>query len=280
MKKGFNTLFLIFLAFLMVFPMLITVTNSFMKDKEVLDNYFELKKGGNTKDFISLKLIPDNFSLSQYYQVIIGNNKYLRMFWNTCFIVIPLVIFNVLVSSTAAFAFSKLRFKFKEQLFFLYIVIMMMPFQVILVPNYLVLDKLGLIGNYLAIILPGIFNTFGVFLLKQFMDTIPNEYIEAARMEGLNTIQIFRKVVVPLSKEGIAALFILSFIDNWNMVEQPLVFLRDVNSQPLSLYLSTINSLNLGIAFAAGTIYMIPMILVFLYGENYLIEGIKHSGIK
>mgnify|MGYP001348807879 CR=1 FL=1 len=110
MKKGFNTLFLIFLAFLMVFPMLITVTNSFMKDKEVLDNYFELKKGGNTKDFISLKLIPDNFSLSQYYQVIIGNNKYLRMFWNTCFIVIPLVILNLIVSSMAAFGFSKLRF--------------------------------------------------------------------------------------------------------------------------------------------------------------------------
>lgn len=278
--KRFNTLLLALLAFLMVFPLLIAITNSFMSDSEILNTYLDLEEGGKDKRFISLKLIPDTLSLSQYYQVLIGNNKYLRMFWNTCFIVIPLVILNLIVSSMAAFGFSKLRFRFREQLFFLYIVIMMMPFQVTLVPNYLILNRLGLLESYLAIILPGTFNTFGVFLLKQFMDTIPNEYIEAARMEGLSTIQIFCKIVLPLCKEGIAALFILSFIDNWNMVEQPLIFLRDVNSHPLSLYLSTINPYSLGIAFAAGVIYMIPMMIVFLYGENYLIEGVKHSRIK
>lgn len=277
MRKKINTIILLLLAFLMVFPLIITITNSFMMDREVIENYQNI---GKDDDFLSFKLIPDNFSLRQYYQVLIGQSKYLRMFWNTCFIVFPIVICHVIISSMAAFAFSKLRFKFKNSLFFLYITIMMMPFQVTLVPNYLILDRMGLINNYLSLILPGIFATFGVFLLKQFMDAIPNEYIEAARTEGCNTFQIFYKVILPLSKEGVAALAILSFIDNWNMIEQPLIFLKDPNLQPLSLYLSNINSSSLGIAFAAGVIYMIPMLLVFLYGEKFLIEGVKHSGIK
>lgn len=112
------------------------------------------------------------------------------------------------------------------------------------------------------------------------MITIPNEYIEAAKIDGCSLIQIFFKIVLPLSKGGIASLAILSFIDNWNMVEQPLIFLKDANKYPLSIYLSNVNKGELGIAFAAGVIYMLPMLLMFLYGENYLVEGISHSVIN
>ena len=282
MRKVFFTVVAVILAAIMVFPLLITVTSSFMGDKEVMENYTSLENTGIGKEneFMSFRLIPEGVTLRQYYEVLIGKNKYLRMFWNTCFMVLPLVLGQVFVSSMAAFAFSKLKFKYRDFLFFLYIIIMLMPFQVTLVPNFLMLDRLGLINSYGSIILPGIFSTFGVFLLKQFMDGIPNECIEAAAVDGCNVFQIFHKIILPLSKEGIAALFILFFIENWNMVEQPLNFLKDINKYPLSLYLSHVNKFELGIAFASGVVYMIPMFLIFLYGENYLTEGIKNSNIK
>lgn len=283
-KKVIVTGLLIILAIVMLIPLILTVTNSFMSEGEIADSYrFFIDKSeqqNNDSKYISLKLIPDMVSIKQYYQVLIAKHKFLRMLWNSIFIVLPIVCGQVIISSMAAFAFAKLRFKGREVLFFIYIILMMMPFQVTLVPNYLTLDKLGLINNYLSIIFPGVFGAFGVFLLRQFMIFIPNEYIEAASVDGCSILQIFIKVILPVSKGGIASLAILSFIDNWNMVEQPLIFIKDANKYPLSVYLSGVNSSEFGIAFAAGIIYMLPMLLMFLYGENYLIEGISHSAIK
>lgn len=282
-KKLAVTTFLITFALLVLLPLIVTVANSFMRSSEINESYGAFI-GSTTEDkkekFRSVKLIPDNIVLEQYYEVLVGKSKFLRMFWNSVFLVLPIVIFQTIVSSSAAFVFAKIKFRGRDMLFFIYIIIMMMPFQVTLVPNYLVLDKLGILNNYLSIILPGIFGAFGVFLLRQFMISIPNEYIEAAMVDGCSLAQIFFKVILPQSKGGVASLAILSFIDNWNMVEQPLIFLKDTNKHPLSIYLSVINNSELGIAFAASAIYMIPALLVFLYGQNYLIEGISNSTIK
>lgn len=282
-KKLAVTIFLIMLALLVLLPLVVTVTSSFMGNSEINESYGAFT-GSTTEDgkekFRSVKLIPDNIVLEQYYEVLIGKSKFLRMFWNSVFLVLPIVLFQTIISSAAAFVFAKIKFRGRDTLFFIYIIIMMMPFQVTLVPNYLVLDKLGILNNYLSIILPGIFGAFGVFLLRQFMISIPNEYIEAAMVDGCSLAQIFFKVILPQSKGGVASLAILSFIDNWNMVEQPLIFLKDTNKHPLSIYLSVINNSELGIAFAASVIYMIPALLVFLYGQNYLIEGISNSTIK
>ncbi len=278
MKTKITTVLLIILALLMLFPLILTVTNSFMPSQEITDNYSSYDEEAKGK-FFSIKLIPSSVTLRQYYDVLIAKHKFLRMFWNSVFVVLPIVAGQVIISSMAAFVFAKLKFKGRDFLFFIYIVIMMMPFQVTLVPNYIVLDRLGFIDKYSSIIFPGVFGAFGVFLLRQFMMTIPNECIEAAKVDGCSLMQIFFKIVLPLSKGGIASLAILSFIDNWNMVEQPLVFLKEANKYPLSIYLSRINKAELGIAFAAGVIYMFPMLLMFLYGENYLVEGISHSVI-
>jgi multiple sugar transport system permease protein len=140
-------------------------------------------------------------------------------------------------------------------------------------------DKLGLLNSPNAIILPGIFAAFGVFMLRQFMLDIPYAYIEAAKMDGAGHLQIFYKIMIPMIKPGLAALIILLFVDYWNMVEQPLIFLDDPFKQPLSVYLSRING-EKGIAFAASMLYMAPMVLLFLYAETYFIEGIQLSGIK
>lgn len=116
-----------------------------------------------------------------------------------------------------------------------------MPFQVTLVPNYIMAEKLGLLNSPNAIILPGIFAAFGVFMLRQFMLPIPYSYIEAAKLDGAGHLRIFSTIIVPMIKPGMAALVILLFVDYWNMVEQPLIFLDDPYKQPLSVYLSRIN---------------------------------------
>lgn len=277
-KKKINV-WLIILAVIFVIPLLFTFTNSFMSSSEITVNYERFNRSAKNGEFFSLKFIPDQFTLAQYYTILIGKSKFIRMLWNSIIYVFPIVMFHVIVSTMAAFVFAKMKFRFKEQIFFVYIVLLLMPFQVILVPNYLVLHKLNLIGNIWGIILPGVFNAFGVFLLRQYMSSIPDEVIEASMVDGCSILKVFRYMILPNVKSGIAALAILCFIDNWNMVEQPLIFLNDVNMYPMSLYLSSIRNGELGISFAASIVFMIPVVLLFIYGEKYLIDGIGHSSI-
>ena len=153
-----------------------------------------------------------------------------------------------------------------------------MPYQVTLVPNYLVSNWLKLIDTNWAIWLPGIFSPFAVFLLTKFMRRIPTSVIEAAQIDGAKESQIFRRVCLPLCKGAICSAAILIFIDYWNMVEQPLILLSNAEMHPLSVFLSKINAGEIGLAFAVATIYMVPSLLVFLYGEDYLVEGITYQG--
>ncbi len=286
-KKLLATLIVGIIAIAFVFPIVLTVTNSFMGENEIARNYATIGGGmglngttDGTDRFLKLRIIPDEVVFRQYLTVLVRYTKFLSMFWNSVIMVVPIIAGQIVVASMAAYGFSKIEFKGRDKIFLIYIVTMLMPFQVTLVPNYIIADKLGLLGSFLSIIFPGIFSTFGVFLLRQFMLYIPNEYCEAVTVDGGTHIDAFLRVVLPMSKTGLAALAILVFIDNWNMVEQPLIFLQDINRQPLSIYLSYINSSERGISFAASTIYMLPMLLVFLYGENYFVEGIQLSGIK
>jgi len=139
-------------------------------------------------------------------------------------------------------------------------------------------EWLGIIDSNWAIWLPGIFSPFAVFLLTKCMRRIPVGIIEAAKIDGAGEFKIFTQICIPLCKSAIASVCILLFIDYWNMVEQPLVLLSDSDMHPLSVFLSKINQGEIGIAFAVATIYMIPTLLVFQYGEEYLVEGITYQG--
>ena len=162
----------------------------------------------------------------------------------------------------------------------LYIALMMMPFQVTLVPTNLVLDKLHLLDSRWAIILPAIFNTIAVFLLRQFFESVPRQMIEAAEIDGAGHWKVFKKIALPMGLPGIISLVLLQFFENWNLVEPGLIFLRDKQKWPLSLYLTTIGESNVEVAMAASIITMLPALLLFLYGETYLIQGIRLSGLK
>lgn len=272
------------LALVFIFPMVMTFADSFMSETEIARNYGIMNDQNaadqNGSSYANLDMIPDIVTPDQYYSILIGNSGYLMMFWNSVILTAPIIAGQVAVGALAAYAFSMFRFRGRNILFAVYLITMLMPFQVTLVPNYLMADALGILGQYTSIIFPGIFATFGVFLLRQFMIHIPKEAIEAAKMDGAGHVRIFFKVVLPLCKPALASLVILSFIDNWGMVEQPLVFLKNANMQPLSLYLSKINEGSLGIAFAASALYMLPIILIFLAGERYLVEGIQLTNFK
>ncbi|MGO4185716.1 carbohydrate ABC transporter permease [Paenibacillus sp. MCAF9] len=273
------TIFLTVIALVMLFPVVLTIVSSVMTEKEIMLNYGML---GSTQinDFANLKLIPDWVSFEQFFKVLISTSQFLRMFWNSVFMVVPIIIGQVVVATLAAFAFAKLRFPGRDALFIVYLITMLMPFQVTLVPNYIMSDRLGLINSPSSIVLPGIFAAFGVFLLRQFMLQIPTAYMEAAKMDGAGYFRSFITMVLPMVKPGMAALVVLLFADYWNMVEQPLIFLQDAALQPLSIFLSRLQEDALGVSFAAAVLYMMPMILLFLLAERYFIEGIELSGIK
>ncbi|CAI6084775.1 carbohydrate ABC transporter permease [Cohnella sp. JJ-181] len=283
--KTAATLALGIVAAAMLLPIALTVANSLMSELEIGRNYDLLDRmvdtaHGGADAFAHLKVLPDWLTFEQFAQVLIRSPHFLSMFWNSAALVVPIVAGQTVVASLAAYAFAKLRFIGRDKLFMVYLMTMLMPFQVTLVPNYMVIDRLGLMNHASAIILPGIFGAFGVFMLRQFMAHIPRGYAEAAKMDGAGHLTIFARIVLPLAKPGLSALTVLLFVDYWNMIEQPLIFLQDAVKQPLSLYLAQINQHERGVGFAASALYMAPMVLLFLYAESDFVEGIQLSGIK
>lgn len=270
---------LLMVVVLFLLPVLVTVINSLMTEREIMANYGMLGEQDAGAP-VNLKWIPDRVSFEQYAHVLVTSTTYLRLFWNSVVLVVPIVTGQTAVALLASFALGVLRFPGREAVFLMYLFTMLLPFQVTLVPNYLMADRLGLLGSHSSIVLPGIFGAFGVFLLRQYMLHIPSAYIEAAKMDGAGYVRIFFNVVLPMVKPGIAALMVLLFTDHWNMVEQPLIFLQDAALQPLSLFLSRIREGMLGVSFAASVVYMVPAVLLFLSAEEYFIEGIELSGIK
>ena len=271
-------------AILFLLPTVLTITNSFMEQSEINANYGMIFSNMTSDsktyiaDSVTLKFIPDKVSLSQYITGLIKSPDYLFKFWNSVILVVPIVLLQVGTAALAAYGFTRWRGKFRNFMFFFYVILMLMPYQVTLVPNYLVSEWVGILNTRWAIIFPGIFAPFSVFLLTKFMRRIPKSLIEAAKLDGAGEWQIFTKICLPQCRSALYSIAILVFIDYWNMVEQPIILLPDAAQQPLSVYLSQINAGEVGIAFAVATIYMIPTLLLFLHGEEYLVEGIAHQG--
>ena len=278
---------IIALAFAVAFllPTVLTITNSFMTQSEISANYGVIFSGGSKEgsttymsERVNLKFIPDKVSFSQYSTVLIKSPAYLLKFWNSVILVLPIVLFQIAIAALAAYGFTRYRGPIREAIFFFYVILMLMPYQVTLVPNYLVSEWLHLLDTRWAIVLPGIFAPFSVFLLTKFMRRIPASLIEAAKLDGAGEWQIFTRVCLPQCRSALYSIALLVFIDYWNMVEQPIILLSNTELHPLSVFLSKINSGEIGLAFAAATIYMVPTLLLFLHGEEYLVEGITYSG--
>lgn len=220
------------------------------------------------------------FSLGQYRTILLETPVYLNMYWNSILITVAVVLGSIVVSLLGAYAFTMLRFKGKEALFFLYIVVMLLPLQVTMMPNYMVAHALHIEESYLAIILPAIFNPFGVFLMRQQMQQVPVECVEAARIDGAGQLQILTRIFLPMVRSGIMALVMLLVIEYWNLVDQVIIFIRQPERYPLSMFLDQISREMGNVSYAAATFYLIPVIALLFYGHDCLKEGIGLMNVK
>jgi len=266
------------LAAVVLLPLAMTFAASLMGVSELAAHIGPVLKGG--AGLARMPLLPALPTAEQYLKLLLDNGKFLAMFWNSVRLALPLVLGQVLVGTLAAWGFARFRFPGRDALFMAYIALMMMPFQVTLAPTFLVLDWLGMVDTPWAVILPGVFSTFAVFLMRQFFRAIPPALTESARMDGARETTIFARIALPLGAPGIASLFILSFLDTWNLIEQPMTFLRTQAGWPLSLYLTRIGESNVDVAMAASILTLLPTLLLFFYCQSFLVQGIQMSGIK
>lgn len=227
-----------------------------------------------------LPILPSWPTLQPIFEILLDSPEFFAVFWDTCKLSFPQVVGQILVGTPAAWAISRLRFRGRNFLYLLYIILMLLPFQVTMVPNYLVLNNLQLLDTVCAIILPGVFSAFPVFIMIKGFDAVPRTLIEAAEIDGAGHIRTFLFIGVPLGVPGILSAVVLGFLDCWNMIEQPMLFLEDKSIWPLSLYLTNITVDNLSFGVVASLVMLAPAILIFLFGQKYLELGIQSSGIK
>lgn len=258
-----------------LFPLLFTVTNSFLSPQEVINRYSSQVLPGNAGSlardglhFVQMTLLPTEPTLAQYREFLLQSSEQLRQFWNSVLLIVPILLGQLVVSVLAAYAFERSRWKYKEVAFAVYLVILLMPMQVTLVPNYITADLLGLLNSYWAIILPAMFHPLGVFLLRLQMKGFDRSWVEAAQDCGASEWQIFRRVILPNLRPGIMIVLVLTVAEYWNIIDQAIVFLDSTVKQPLSVSLSQMLAGESGIFFAASCVYVLPVLLVFGMGKS------------
>lgn len=229
-----------------------------------------------------IKWIPEIFYWSNYKDVWTKIPFHLY-YLNTLKIAIATTILTVITSSLAGYAFAKLKFAERDKLFFVYIATMMIPYQVMMIPQFMLMSKLGLVDSHWALIILGAFNPFGVFLFRQFFMSIPDELIEASRIDGLNDFGIYRKIILPLSRPAIASLVIFSFMHAWNDFLGPLIYLTSDHLYTIQLgmqhFITSYNT-EYALLMAAAVSAIVPTIIVYFFAQDHFIEGIATSGVK
>lgn len=206
-----------------------------------------------------------------------------RFFLNTVLVSGAITILEVATSALAAYAFSRLKFPGRDMLFYLYLGTLMIPVQVILIPQYIIMDVLGWVNTYQGLILPMAFTAFGTFLLRQFFLTIPDDLEEAARMDGCSRFRIFIQIIIPLAKPALATLAVFSFVTQWNNFFWPLVMTNTAEMKTLSVGLRMFQGVygtEWHLMMAASAIAIIPTLLVFTFLQRYLVEGITMTGME
>ncbi|SHJ86212.1 multiple sugar transport system permease protein [Hathewaya proteolytica DSM 3090] len=251
MKKLFIKFIAIVIAVVFLIPILYTILYSFL----------DPGSGGH-------------FSIQQYVNISMDKVEIFKTLLNSIIIVGCIIVGQLIVSCFTAYYFAFNSRKFSKCMFIVYIFIMLLPLQITLIPNVILFNSIEkmynikLFDNYITIILPGIFNTLGVFFLKQYFDSIPKKYIEMAKIDGASNFQIFTKVVLPNSKYAILAVCLVIFIDNWNLIEQPLIFIDSVSKMPASIYLNTLYDMDKSIFYAASIVFMFPVLFLILKNIN------------
>ena len=260
---------LIIMALVMLIPFLWMLSASIKSDREV----FQMNP------FV---FIPESPKWSNYVDIWtkIPFGKFVQ---NTVFLTIVVTILQLLTSSFAAYSFAKLNFKYKNGLFLAYIATIAMPWQVYMVPQFIMMRKMGLNDKLLAIICLQAFSAFGVFMMKQFYEGIPDDLCEAARIDGMSEYKIYLNIMLPLSKPALSTLTIFTFVATWNDYLGPLIYLRSQEKKTIQLglkmFISQYSS-DYGLIMAGSVLSLIPVLIMFLCLQKYFVEGVASSGLK
>lgn len=216
------------------------------------------------------------------YAAVVTIMPFPRYLLNTTLVAVSITVLHLVVSSLAAYAFARLRFPGREPLFFAYLATLMIPGQVTLIPNFLIVKYLGWIDTYQALIIPQVFGAFGTFLLRQFFLTIPRELEDAARIDGASTFRIYRQIVLPLSAPALATLAVFTFTAQWNSFLWPLIVTNSAELRTLTVGLRALvgqYTIQYNLLMAGSVISLIPMVAVFLFAQRYFVRGIQLTGL-
>lgn len=272
-----TALFLIVFVFV-ILPLLFLFSASLMPEDELYYRYLPVLELGSSP--VKPAVFPSYPSAKPFRELLLHSPGFFVMFWNSCYQVFAVLAGQMLVGIPAAWAFARFSFRGKKPLFLLYLLLLVMPFQVTMAPTYLVLDKLKLMDTHWAVILPGVFAAFPVFVMEKFFESIPQSLLEAAYIDGGSQLTVFFKIGIPVGLPGIMTALLLGFFEYWSALEQPLTFLKNKTLWPLALYLPNVTADNASLAFAAGFVTILPPVLLYLNGQTYLEEGIATSGVK
>jgi multiple sugar transport system permease protein len=258
------------IAATMVLPFVWMISTSFKIEMEVFN--------------FPIEWIPKTLNLKNYGNAWNSRFSFPLYYFNTVKVSILTTLLQVSISSLAAYAFAKIKFAHSKQLFLIYLATLMIPAQVTLIPSFIILKSLRLINTHLGIILISSFSIYGVFLLRQFIRTVPDEMSEAAFIDGANHLQIFVRIILPMVKPAIATLAMLKFIWTWNDYQNPLIFLSSEKLFTLQLGMRAFSSTEYGNQFAlmmaAAVMAIFPLMIVFLIFQRYVIEGISIGAVK
>lgn len=261
-------LMLIVVTVTMLFPFLWMLSTSIKLDKDIF--------------VFPMQWIPDNPQWSNYRDIW-TRIPLMTFIKNTAKITLTVTALQLLTSSFAAYAFSKLHFKGRDILFMAYIATIAIPWQAYMVPQFIMMRSLGLNNTHLAIILLQAFSAFGVFMMRQFYQGIPDSLIEAARIDGMNDYQIYARIMLPLSKPAISTLTIFTFVTTWNDFLGPLLYLTRDELKTIQIGLRmfiTQYSAEYGLIMAASVVVLIPVLIVFLSLQKYFVQGVAATGVK
>lgn len=277
-RRVMSSLILFVLALGVWYPLCMLLTGALTGTGELTQRLSGVL--GDTNKLASWSLITFRPTLRHIVELLIDTPEFYRVFWNSVLQSVPSVLGQIAVGAPAAWALSQYSFKGRNALMWLYIILMILPFQVTMASSYIVLNALDFVDTHLAIILPAVFSAFPVFIMTKFFARIPKAVVEAARMDGASELRLFFSIGLPMGAPGMLSAALLGFVECWNTVEQPITFLKMASRYPLSVFLPKTTLQNAGVSFVCALIALLPAVLVFLWGQRYFEQGVVASGIK
>ena len=270
--KFLEYILLTLLAFLFLFPMVWMVVSAMKPEADVYGNLTSwqafLPSLNPANWFKPYQEILERFSIFTY----LGNS----IFYSTTF-----ALGSILINAFAGYAFARIDFSGKKILFGFLLALLIIPAETVLIPQFTIVNALGLVNNRLAVIIPGLASIFNIYLFRNFFIAIPEEIVESARMDGANIIQTFFRIMLPMSKPAVATVGVLSFISSWNDYIWPLMVLTDTNKFTMQVAITTINTTQpvyINQVMAVLTISTIPLIIVYVVAQKYIVQGLGGSG--